>query len=249
MDFQDEIGKTIQRCVEMRDSKFNFGVEFPGLDELLYRHRKPEQKARDERTQNAMDPELTRLSSIYRAHSVRCVDPDYGSMRIYHISGEVPAGLIVGDAWELDVVRCQLNERESRTADGRRKIHYSVKPIRKVEDIKRRCLFYDNPVCVVSEYYCGRNFRRETVLCPIHGHKRYRIESSGEIIDVHMAVATGIPEPFWGQFDVISSQRYYQEQQRLLGKGLDIKRVRAAINGFDVAPESLLQHIGRLKAA
>lgn len=248
MDFQEEVGKTLRLTVTSWTRKgtpdnsvpapvLGFGVKDEAIDQLLWRARTPEQKARDEKRMEAwMDLDYV---PTYVPSRRREVDPDYSTLRMYHISGKPTDELVEGDLWEVEVVKCYLNPNEARTKDGRKKIHYSVRPIERVEEVTR---VYD-PVnrTLQLRYHCGSNLRTEEVSCDVR-RARYRVEEVNSIVETEMIV----PEKgkrFWGKTTLTPVAEIIAKKRQTIRGTLDTRPIYNDYYALPFAPKDLLEHM------
>ncbi len=182
MDFEDQVGqKTVRYVTPIHGyDGYNFGVEFEDFDEMLYQHKLstlPDdlRGARERELDYEMDvaSDLEGYYSLGRRRSN--IDPLYGSMRIYHISGQSPEVLVDGDAWECEVVKCYANPAAPKTRDNRTKIHFSLRPIRRLVDKTSR-IDADRGV-IITETVCGTN--RTSTELPCEVKERFYQDQTG----------------------------------------------------------------------
>lgn len=232
MDFQDQVGTELSLLVRQRGEgqqrRIGFGAEFQNFDQMLWDSRTSAEVARDDR--EFEDWDYFDRNSPRRGH--------YGSMRIYHISGQPAQALIVGDAWKVVVVKCYLNPNEPPTRDNRRKIHFSVKLLKRLETIQRLCLWDEG--AIRTRWFCGNNQRGEKVPCEIRS-VRYMIESTARILDVRQPFVDGVGQDFFRIIGIQTFGQYEQSEQRRLGKALDVKRVQATLRNMPAAPDALIE--------
>lgn len=183
MNFDSEVGKSFTLIVNSyrpKDGKEKIGFEprFNDFDALVYnaiRATKTQKELDDEsdaQMWNMLDDELYGVRSYGRARRGPSVD---ASMHIFHLSGYDNPELFVGDAWEVEVVKCYTATRsikrdgkpddvewtEPKTKDGRTKIHYTVKPLKRLLETTRSVDWSTKRLCIHSS--CGRNTYDEFV--------------------------------------------------------------------------------------
>ena len=231
MNFEKEAGERITRYVAAvgNTGKLNFGVEFLKFDSMLY-----------EADRAAMTPEERDRADEFASwdmcdsYNVPRDEPDrrFRSMRIYHVSGEAPGNLKVDDAWECEVVKCYLNPNETLTRDGRRRIHFTLRPIARNATEKRE-VDVARRMYIVTEL-CGRNVDRRETSCDI-SFKYYRDEGGLWAYRVRETMVHGTVvkrDPILTR----SANEYMVEVQEKNGASMDTRRLRRMYRDLPVVP-------------
>lgn len=132
---------------------------------------------------------------------------------------------VEGDAWAVEVVKCYLNPGESRTKDGRRKIHFSVRAIERVVSVNER-FDWENSV-IEREYICGSN--RDTVrdLCDL---RRARYRYGNLIFDVRVAFLEDTMLPYCTILKTEEVNALEMKQRQLLRKSFNPERFARDVN-------------------
>lgn len=172
MNFEDQIGTEIVRTVASvhgREGR-NFGVAFHDFDEMLFHFilstwTEEQREEQWRRIGHELEADMDPYCHTYDGRTGRRVDPEYGSMRIYHISGKPSETLVAGDAWECEVMKCYSNPKSPKTKDGRTKIHFSLRPLKRLV-YKDSKIDTDKGVLIV-ETECGTNRTREEFPCEV----------------------------------------------------------------------------------
>lgn len=168
MNFEDQVGTKTARIVTPVHigEGFNFGVTFEDFDQMLYLKIRStwSDEEHDARDRQLYMVDALDLRSRYCLGSPQSrVDPEFGSMRIYHISGQAPEKLVGGDEWECEVVKCYANPSAPKTRDNRTKIHFSLRPIQRlVYETKNVSLGV-----IFIETVCGANVSRKSLPCEV----------------------------------------------------------------------------------
>ncbi len=182
MNFDSEVGKTLTMIVNSYSpkdgsEKIGFEPKFNDFDVLIYN------AIRSTKTQRELDKEADDLAwdmvddMVYgsRAYGRQHRLGQDASMHIFHLSGYDNPKLTVGDAWEVEVVKCYAATRsikrdgklddiewtEPKTRDGRTKIHFTVKPLKRLLVVTRSVDWSTKRLCIDSS--CGNNQSDEFV--------------------------------------------------------------------------------------
>jgi hypothetical protein len=216
-----------------KPSKLSFGVEFEQYDMLLEKH--------------ASDPVPEEVTSTdYWEAGGRDVSRWYGvspnkSMRIYHVSGDSRDLLVEGDKWEVEVVKCYLNPNEARTRDNRRKIHYTVMPIRRDVHVHRASVDFARK-SVLTTYRCGTNTQEDRSECDVYV-RRYRLEN-GWVVQALEASKDGvIIEVRVNQ--ILEPNQYMTALQAESGHHMDTKSLRRMYAAVPSVPNDFLKHMNK----
>ncbi len=248
MDFETEVGAILHlRVATWTDPRervqIGFAAEVRDCDSLLLLARTPEQKAEDDRQmERYFDPDHAPIDNWSRR---RRPDPNYGSQRMFHIKGDLPAPLVEGDAWEVEVLQCTFNPSEPLTK-GRyplRKIRYTVRPIKRVEEYSRRIDLQGK--VIVVERRCGLNIVRQETPFDVR-RARYRLDEGSSFIEVDQFFADGASlghyeYPYGG---VGTTSDLFREHQRKFKITPDAKRLKREIRELPLAPEDLRKKFG-----
>lgn len=244
MDFTQEVGRTLSLSVaawvDPRGiEQVGFAAQFEDLDALLFSARTPEQRNRDERRMELDQWDYVPIDPWNSRRS----DPDYGSIRTYQIQGEPPQPLVVHDQWEALVLSCTYNPTARLTKDGRRKIRYVVQPIQRIERVERRYL--PDKKEMLFQIQCGSNCQNVLVPCSVRP-AQFRLDANGDrfVKTEHIRCTfRGEAISCWGDHEIHRAEVSIAEQRELLGRHLDVRRVRRQLIALPVAPDDLLKQI------
>ena len=208
------------------------------VDPLFFENRTPVEEERDRRQ---MDLYLDSYDYYGPQFYTPRSDRSYASMRIFHTNGQSPEPLVEGDEWELLITKCYHNSNESKTRDLRRKFHYSVRPLRRIEEITQECNFGKKEICTTRR--CGINRKIEKIPCTIR-RKKYHTSTSGEfIVEVEEVFIGDVSQGFFHILSFDSIESIIREKRRLLGRHFDPKGQGRLLREFPLAPESLLTQL------
>lgn len=185
MNFDTEVGKTIVLVVSQFTpnggvAKINFEPTFVTVDQLLTKAIYAS-KSEEEHGADRIRDEHDMLAYVYYGRPTRFDDHrrnstcEYSSMHIYHLSGDQHPELVVGDAWDCEIVKCYARTvstprangpdniawTEPKTKDGRTKIHFTVRPVKRIV-IEARDVDWEKKGVVVTRT-CGKNTSREAI--------------------------------------------------------------------------------------
>lgn len=238
MDFESEIGSNIELLVTTwKDpsdkQQLGFEADARDFDTLLFKARTPEQAARDERRMEQDQWDFVPTRPFGR----RQVDPEYGSLRIFRLADGVSLDpLVIGDKWLVKVISCSHNPKAPLTKDGRRKIRYSVRPIKRVEQERVSCDFGKQEI--TTEKICGLNRKVETIAFEA---RRCMYNHKGAIVHALMASVDGKPTEHYQLLKIEFLSDLRLRQERTLGKSFDYRRFAKEYALVPPPPSALLE--------
>jgi hypothetical protein len=251
MEFQDQVGTHFELFVskwtppQSDREVIGFGAVFEDFDRILYANRTPEERKRDAEMEKHF---LDDYEYDFDRYTSRRADRHYGSMRIFSVVEGESTELVVNDKWEVEVVRCYLDPRGSRTKDNRRRLRFNVRPIKKIERVERGYHYGSQTMCFTI--YCGQNYRLEEVPCEVR-KARFRLDQNGErVVDTSLVSFTyqGTRETFWHGFKVTNAKTGLKQQVGLLGNAFDSRRYLRQLRELPPAPDDLRKAMGVLAA-
>lgn len=261
MNFEQEAGRRLTLIVNSYRPKnggvkIGFEPQFHSFDTLIYMAIRSamteEERAEAERAESW---DLDGTYDLRRRESRR--PGPHSSMHIFHISGTDEHELVVGDKWEVEVVKCYAATRsisrkgrpdeiewtEPKTKDGRTKLHFTVKPLERIVATHQRVDWEGQALLVYA--VCGTNERRECL--PLdkiaNGPFRHTDTLGGNwVVSGRAAYLNGKvveTQPFYVQ----TSNVWMNSENRRLGGGFETKRLKAFWRALPEVPAKLWENV------